>query len=139
MAPAAGSRRSPAGQPAVSPPARSRGRFDAPLTAWFTARGWRVAPFQRQAWRHYLTGGSGLLVTPTGSGKTLAAFGGPLLEALAALPSSASVEAGADGDGADAAHPAGTGAGDAGAAAASRGGDGRGQGRLRSALGARVP
>ncbi len=82
MAPAAGSRRSPAGHPAVPPPARSRGRFDAPLTVWFTARGWRVAPFQRQAWRHYLTGGSGLLVTPTGSGKTLAALGGPLLEAL---------------------------------------------------------
>src|SRR5690606_26566720 len=56
--------------------------IEAPLTAWFSAQGWRAAPFQREAWRHYLAGGSGLLVTPTGSGKTLAALGGPLLEAL---------------------------------------------------------
>lgn len=58
-----------------------RGR-DAPLAAWFTARGWKPAAFQREAWRRYLAGESGLLHTPTGSGKTLAAFGGPLLEAL---------------------------------------------------------
>src|SRR5699024_2666031 len=49
---------------------------------WFAARDWRPAPFQREAWRRYLRGESGLLVTPTGSGKTLAAAGGPLLEAL---------------------------------------------------------
>ena len=60
----------------------SRAQWDAPLQAWFAAQGWRPAPFQRKAWRHYLEGRSGLLVTPTGSGKTLAAFGGPLLEAL---------------------------------------------------------
>lgn len=53
------------------------------LRDWFTARGWTPLPFQRQAWRHYLAGESGLIHTPTGSGKTLAAFGGPLLEALA--------------------------------------------------------
>ena len=53
------------------------------LAEWFSARGWRPAPFQREAWRRYLAGESGLLVTPTGSGKTLAAFGGPLLQALA--------------------------------------------------------
>ncbi|SJZ54236.1 ATP-dependent helicase Lhr and Lhr-like helicase [Lysobacter spongiicola DSM 21749] len=40
-------------------------------------------PFQRELWRRYLAGESGLLHTPTGSGKTLAAFGGALLEALA--------------------------------------------------------
>ncbi|MBK1982161.1 ligase-associated DNA damage response DEXH box helicase [Achromobacter xylosoxidans] len=62
--------------------AMRRGR-DAPLTAWFAARGWKPAPFQRETWRRYLDGESGLLHTPTGSGKTLAAFGGPLLEALA--------------------------------------------------------
>lgn len=56
---------------------------DAPLAAWFAARGWKPAPFQRETWRRYLDGESGLLHTPTGSGKTLAAFGGPLLEALA--------------------------------------------------------
>ncbi|QVQ26943.1 ligase-associated DNA damage response DEXH box helicase [Achromobacter deleyi] len=60
-----------------------RGR-DAPLARWFAARGWKPAPFQRETWRRYLAGDSGLLHTPTGSGKTLAAFGGPLLEALAA-------------------------------------------------------
>lgn len=53
------------------------------LQQWFAARGWKPLPFQRQAWRHYLAGESGLIHTPTGSGKTLAAFGGPLLEALA--------------------------------------------------------
>ncbi|MCV6906298.1 MAG: ligase-associated DNA damage response DEXH box helicase [Achromobacter xylosoxidans] len=57
---------------------------DAPLAAWFAARGWKPAPFQRETWRRYLDGESGLLHTPTGSGKTLAAFGGPLIEALAA-------------------------------------------------------
>jgi len=50
---------------------------------WFAQRGWRPLPFQREAWRRYLAGESGLLHTPTGSGKTLAALGGPLLEALA--------------------------------------------------------
>ncbi len=55
----------------------------APLTRWFTAQGWKPAAFQREAWRRYLLGESGLLVTPTGSGKTLAAFGGPLLQAIA--------------------------------------------------------
>lgn len=60
----------------------TRRTSDAELTAWFTAQGWKAAPFQREAWKRYLQGESGLLVTPTGSGKTLAAFGGPLLEAL---------------------------------------------------------
>lgn len=66
----------------MTQPARPRAAFDAPLAAWFARRGWTPAPFQRAAWRHYLAGRSGLLVTPTGSGKTLAAFGGPLLQAL---------------------------------------------------------
>ncbi len=56
------------------------------LQQWFSSRRWKPLPFQRQAWRHYLAGGSGLIHTPTGSGKTLAAFGGPLLEALAEPP-----------------------------------------------------
>jgi len=57
--------------------------WDAPLAAWFAARGWKPARFQREVWRRYLDGESGLLHTPTGSGKTLAAFGGPVLQALA--------------------------------------------------------
>ena len=66
-----------------APAPRSRRRTaDAPLLDWFDTRGWRPAPFQREAWRRYLAGEPGLLVTPTGSGKTLAALGGPLLQAL---------------------------------------------------------
>ncbi|MFA1589207.1 hypothetical protein ABZR37_26635, partial [Achromobacter ruhlandii] len=61
----------------------SGARRDGPLLAWFAARGWKPAAFQRETWRRYLAGESGLLHTPTGSGKTLAAFGGPLVEALA--------------------------------------------------------
>ncbi len=52
------------------------------LTAWFKARGWTPAGFQREVWRRYAHGESGLVHTPTGSGKTLAAIGGPLIEAL---------------------------------------------------------
>ncbi len=59
------------------------------LRAWFGTQGWRPLRFQQEVWRRYLAGESGLLHTPTGSGKTLAAFGGPLLEALAALPDNA--------------------------------------------------
>lgn len=60
----------------------ARRTWDAPLRDWFAGQGWTPAPFQRETWRRYLAGESGLLHTPTGSGKTLAAFGGPLLEAL---------------------------------------------------------
>lgn len=66
--------------------AASKRTFDTPLRTWFAAQGWTPAPFQRDAWKRYLRGESGLLVTPTGSGKTLAAFGGPLLEGLRGAP-----------------------------------------------------
>ncbi len=66
-----------------SPDPPRRRLADAPLTDWFASNGWKPAPFQRDAWRRYRAGESGLLVTPTGSGKTLAALGGPLLQALA--------------------------------------------------------
>ena len=55
----------------------------APLEAWFAARGWTPAPFQREAWALQAAGRSGLLHAPTGSGKTLAAWGGALLGGLA--------------------------------------------------------
>lgn len=61
-------------------------RFKQPLTQWFALRGWKPAPFQREVWRRYREGQSGLLVTPTGSGKTLAMIGGPLLQAMMELP-----------------------------------------------------
>jgi ATP-dependent Lhr-like helicase len=57
------------------------------LDEWFASKGWKPLPFQREVWRRYLAGESGLLHTPTGSGKTLAALGGPLLEAIASDPS----------------------------------------------------
>ncbi|HLM53144.1 MAG TPA: hypothetical protein VK325_06065, partial [Pseudoxanthomonas sp.] len=67
---------------------RQRRAFDAPLDAWFRHQDWKPLPFQRELWRRYLRGESGLLHTPTGSGKTLAAFGGALLEALSDSPAS---------------------------------------------------
>jgi ATP-dependent Lhr-like helicase len=69
-------------------PVRQRRAFEAPLAAWFQHQGWKPLPFQRELWRRYLHGESGLLHTPTGSGKTLAAFGGALLEALRDSPAS---------------------------------------------------
>jgi ATP-dependent Lhr-like helicase len=67
----------------------SRASARATLAGWFAAQGWTPARFQREVWRRYLAGESGLLHTPTGSGKTLAAIGGPLLEALAETQASA--------------------------------------------------
>ena len=64
------------------------------LEAWFESRGWRPLRFQREMWRRYLAGESGLLNTPTGSGKTLAAFGGPLLQAMEAMGDAAPTPAG---------------------------------------------
>lgn len=52
------------------------------LLDWFTGQGWQAFAFQREVWRRWRNGESGLLHTPTGSGKTLAAFGGPLIDAL---------------------------------------------------------
>ena len=63
-------------------PARNKTEAERTLRAWFDTRGWSPLPFQREVWKRYLAGESGLVHTPTGSGKTLAAFGGPLLEAL---------------------------------------------------------
>jgi ATP-dependent Lhr-like helicase len=54
-----------------------------PIEAWFTSRGWRPMPFQRQCWRAYLEGASGLIQVPTGSGKTYAAVMGPIAAMLA--------------------------------------------------------
>ncbi len=53
------------------------------LLEWFAQQGWQAFPFQREVWRRWRAGESGLLHTPTGSGKTLAAFGGALLDGLA--------------------------------------------------------
>jgi ATP-dependent Lhr-like helicase len=55
----------------------------APIEAWFAQQGWTPMAFQRQAWKAYLAGESGLIQVPTGSGKTHAAVMGPIAELLA--------------------------------------------------------
>ncbi|HEX2081675.1 MAG TPA: ligase-associated DNA damage response DEXH box helicase [Longimicrobium sp.] len=56
----------------------------APAEAWFAARGWEPFAFQREVWRAYLAGESGLIHAATGTGKTYAAWLGPVLEWMAA-------------------------------------------------------
>ena len=53
------------------------------IESWFAARGWRAFPFQREVWRAYLDGESGLVHAATGTGKTLAAWLGAVAEYLA--------------------------------------------------------
>src|SRR5438046_10638985 len=55
----------------------------APLEKWFADDGWNAFAFQREVWRAYLNGESGLVHSATGSGKTLAAWLGPLAEWMA--------------------------------------------------------
>lgn len=58
----------------------------APADAWFAARGWEPFAFQRDVWRAYLAGDSGLIHAATGTGKTYAAWLGPVLEWIAEHP-----------------------------------------------------
>jgi ATP-dependent Lhr-like helicase len=55
--------------------------FDA-AEHWFVSKGWAPLDFQREVWRAFLNGESGLVHAATGTGKTLAAWWGPLLEWL---------------------------------------------------------
>ncbi len=69
-----------------APSRRPRGQIRPAMDlvqAWFTARGWKVFPFQKEVWSAYLNGESGLVHATTGTGKTLAAWFGPVIEALA--------------------------------------------------------
>jgi ATP-dependent Lhr-like helicase len=50
------------------------------IESWFAANGWQAFDFQREVWRAYLDGESGLVHSATGSGKTLAASLGPFVE-----------------------------------------------------------
>ena len=52
------------------------------LKPFFAAKGWKAFPFQKQTWKAYLDGKSGLLHAPTGQGKTLAVYLGPLAETM---------------------------------------------------------
>lgn len=49
---------------------------------WYAARGWTPFDFQRETWRAYAEGRSGLIHAPTGMGKTLAVWLGPVMESL---------------------------------------------------------
>jgi len=51
----------------------------APAERWFASKGWVPLEFQREVWRAYAQGESGLVHAATGTGKTLAAWWGPLL------------------------------------------------------------
>src|SRR6476469_290732 len=60
-------------------------KFDSdPIERWFASRGWTPFDFQREVWDAYRAGESGLVHAATGTGKTLAAWGGPLIEWMAA-------------------------------------------------------
>ena len=54
----------------------------AEIERWFASRGWSPFAFQRDVWRAYLAGESGLVHAATGTGKTLAAWMGPVIEAM---------------------------------------------------------
>ena len=43
---------------------------------WFKSQNWEVQAFQKQCWKAYSQGKSGMLHAPTGSGKTFAIWGG---------------------------------------------------------------
>jgi ATP-dependent Lhr-like helicase len=62
-----------------------------PLQPFFKQRGWKPFPFQKETWKAYAAGKSGLLHAPTGQGKTLAVWLGPLAEALKEPPDGCSV------------------------------------------------
>lgn len=52
------------------------------LAPFFSKRGWKPFAFQKETWKAYRDGKSGLLHAPTGQGKTLAVFLGPLADSL---------------------------------------------------------
>jgi ATP-dependent Lhr-like helicase len=58
-------------------------RAASPAEEWFDSHGWKPFGFQRDVWRAYLGGESGLVHAATGTGKTLAVWWGPLLEYFA--------------------------------------------------------
>jgi ATP-dependent Lhr-like helicase len=53
------------------------------IDRWFSSRGWTPFDFQREVWRRFRNGESGLIHAATGTGKTYAAWLGPLLQWMA--------------------------------------------------------
>ncbi len=60
--------------------------FNAAIDGWFAGNGWEPFAFQRDVWRAYAAGSSGLIHAATGTGKTYAAWLGPLAAWLEANP-----------------------------------------------------
>ena len=60
------------------------------LERWFTDNGWEPFAFQRDVWRAYADGASGLIHAATGTGKTYAAWVGPIRSWLASNPAAPS-------------------------------------------------
>ena len=44
---------------------------------WFKSNNWQPQSFQKECWKAYASGKSGMLHAPTGSGKTYALWGQP--------------------------------------------------------------
>lgn len=55
---------------------------NAAIQSFFVRRGWKPFAFQKETWKAFEKGHSGLLHAPTGQGKTLAVFLGPLAASL---------------------------------------------------------
>ncbi len=49
---------------------------------WFKSKNWKAFPFQKETWKAFLEGYSGVVNAPTGSGKTYALYLGALMTAL---------------------------------------------------------
>ena len=85
---------------AMHPPARLEEPIDLTPSAdpvsipgWFTQRGWKPFPFQREVWEAMREGKSGLLHASTGSGKTYAVWLGALAAVYPGLLKKPVVEA----------------------------------------------
>jgi ATP-dependent Lhr-like helicase len=53
-----------------------------PALHWFKSKNWKAFPFQKETWKAFLEGYSGVVNAPTGSGKTYALYLGALMTAL---------------------------------------------------------
>ena len=51
-------------------------------TSWFKSKGWTAFPFQKETWKAFAEGYSGVVNAPTGSGKTYALYLGAQMNAL---------------------------------------------------------
>ena len=56
-----------------------------PVQDWFTQQSWKPIAFQKDTWKAYLAGKSGIIQVPTGSGKTYGAVMGPVTQMLAEI------------------------------------------------------